>query len=222
MPLPHRALIFANGDINDGSMVRCALAGADSDTLVIAADGGARVARYYGFDPQVVIGDMDSLSADDLAFYADSGAEILRYPAEKDETDLELALHLAAERGATWIRVIGGVGGRMDQTIANIYLLGLDILDDRDVSIVAGEQEMWVLRCCEHVISGTPGDTISLIPVGGPVVGVTTEGLHYPLADETLHFGPARGVSNVLDGARGSVRVREGVLLVIHTFGKAE
>lgn len=217
-----KALIFANGDVNDGSMVRCALAGADTDTLIIAADGGARVARFYGFDPQIVVGDMDSLTEDELQVFVDGGAEIVRHPPEKDETDLELALTLAAERGATWIRVVGGVGHRIDQTMANIYLLGLDILDPLDVSMVAGEQEMWVLRCCDHEIIGTPGDTISLIPVGGPVEGVTTEGLYYPLNDETLHFGPARGISNVLEGNRGTIYVREGVLLVVHTFGRPD
>lgn len=217
-----KALIFANGDVNDGSMVRCALAGADSDALIIAADGGARVARYYGFDPQIVVGDMDSLTDDELQVFIDAGAEIVRHPPEKDETDLELALLLAVERGATWIRVVGGVGDRIDQTMANIYLLGLDALARVDVSMVAGEQEMWMLRCCDHTMIGTPGDTISLIPVGGPVAGVTTEGLYYPLQDETLHFGPARGISNVLEGRHGKISVREGVLLVIHTFGRPD
>ncbi len=219
---PTKAIIFANGDINDGSMVRCALAGADNETLIIAADGGGRVARFYGFDPQIVVGDMDSLTNDELQIFVDSGAEIVRFSPEKDETDLELALTLAAERGVGWIRVVGGIGGRIDQTMANIYLLGLDVLDPLDVSMVAGEQELWVLRCCEHDIIGTPGDTISLIPVGGPVEGVTTDGLYYPLKGETLHFGPARGISNKLVGRFGKISVTEGVLLVIHTFGKPD
>lgn len=217
-----RVLIFANGDVNDGLMVRSALAAADEYTYVIAADGGARVARYYGFEVDLVIGDMDSLDEDELQQFIDAGAEVERHSPQKDETDLELALYAAAEREAEWVRIIGGIGGRMDQTIANIYLLGLAVLDDIDVSIVAGDQEMWILRCCDHGLSGTPGDTISLIPVGGPVHGVTTEGLYYPLKNETLEFGPARGISNVLVGRHGRLTAREGVLLVIHTVGRAE
>src|SRR5690606_26406959 len=100
--------------------------------LTIAADGGVRVARDYGVPLQAVIGDMDSVEAHELDTLGASGVEILRYPPEKNETDLELALMLAAERGADWIRVLGAMGGRLDQTLANIYLLALPALRDRD------------------------------------------------------------------------------------------
>ncbi len=145
------ALIFANGDIDDGDMVSRALAHAP-DALIIAADGGVRVAAHYGLRIDIVIGDMDSLPADDLAALAAQGTQILRHPAEKDETDLELALNLAVERGATWLRVIGATGGRLDQILSNIYLLALPSLDSRDVQLVAGKQAAWLARPGETVI----------------------------------------------------------------------
>lgn len=219
-PHPRHALIFANGDPNDGEMVRHAL-GAVPDALVIAADGGARIARYFGRAVDAVIGDMDSISEADLRRAQDAQAAIMRYPAAKNETDLELALLYATERGADWIRVIGAVGDRLDQTLSNVYLLGLPALADSDVRLVAGKQETWLATVGEVRIDGAPGDTVSLIPLSGSVEGIRTEGMHYPLNDETLVFGPARGVSNVLDASQGIVHFRGGVLLIVHTIGRA-
>lgn len=214
-----RALIFANGDINDGQMVQRAISFAP-DSLIIAADGGARVAAHFGLSIDAVIGDMDSLSEAEIATLA-AEAEILRYPEAKNETDLELALTYAVERGARWIRILGGVGDRLDQTLSNVYLMALPILQGCDVRMVAGKQETWLIGAGTHEIEGTAGDTVSLIPLTGTVRGVQTDGLHYPLRDEDLLFGPARGVSNVMNGERASVTVRDGVLLVVHTLGRA-
>ena len=218
---PTHALIFANGDVNDGELVRRALAGAGDGALLVAADGGARVARHFGLDVHTVIGDMDSISAEDLAQLEQAGAQVLRYPAEKDETDLELALIFAAEQGAAHIRVIGAVGDRLDQTLGNLYLLALPALAGKDVRIVAGRQEAWLLPPGGGEISGAPGDTVSLLPVNGTAHGVRTEGLHYPLRGEDLIFGPARGVSNVMTGTTARVTIAGGLLLVIHTLGRA-
>lgn len=213
-------LVFANGDANDGSMVRRALETA-RDPIIAAADGGARIAHYYGLKPHVVIGDMDSLSADELSVLADQGAQIYRYPQEKSETDLELVLLWAARADAPRVRIIGAVGDRIDQTLANMYLLALPALRGIDVRIVAGKQETWLAQAGVTAIHGSSGDTISLIPLSGTVRGVRTENLYYPLKDEDLFFGPARGVSNVIKSERASVTVREGVLLIVHTLGKA-
>ncbi len=215
-----QALIFANGDVYDGSMVRDALRKA-SAPHVIAADGGARVATYYGWRVQTVVGDFDSLSAEEQAELHADDTEFINFPPEKDYTDLELALKLARERGADWIRIIGGAGNRLDQTIGNMYLLALPELEGCDVRLLAGNQAVWLVHPGTHTVQGDEGDTISLIPLGGAVHGIRTQGLYYPLHGETLAFGPARGISNVLTQAQATVSTEEGVLLVIHTKGRA-
>lgn len=215
-----RALIFANGDANDGPLVQRALAAAPG-AHIIAADGGTRLARQFGRTPHLVIGDMDSISPHDLAWAEAAGATIERHPAAKDETDLELALLRAAEGGFTWVRVIGGVGDRLDQTLSNVYLLGLAALAGRDARLVAGKQEAWLIAGGSTGIEGQAGDTVSLLPLAGDVSGIETEGLVYALGGETLRFGPARGVSNVLAASAARVTVQAGVLLVIHTVGRA-
>lgn len=201
--------------------MRRALADAGDQALLIAADGGVRVARHFGLGVHAVIGDMDSISAAELAQLERAGAQVLRYPPEKDETDLELALIFAAGQGAVHIRVIGALGDRLDQTLGNLYLLALPALAAKDVRIVAGRQEAWLLPPGGGVIDGATGDTVSLLPVNGAAHGIRTEGLHYPLRGEDLRFGPARGVSNLMTGTTARVTTADGLLLVIHTLGRA-
>ena len=215
-----RALVFANGDLHDGLAVQQALQ-QGAGALVIAADGGARLALACGLTPHLVVGDMDSLSEEELADLRARGVAIQRVAAEKDETDLELALLAAAERGATWVRVLGAAGGRLDQTLANVLLLTLDVLSGRDVRLVAGRQTLWLIGPGDHALDGAPDDTISLIPLGGDARGVRTEGLRYPLRGETLRFGPARGVSNIIAEAGARVAFDVGTLVVVHTPGRA-
>jgi thiamine pyrophosphokinase len=217
---PLTAFIFANGDANDGPLVRHTLDD-QPDAWVIAADGGARQARYFGRAVQTLIGDLDSIEPDEAEALIAAGAELLQSPAEKDETDLELALLLAAQRGAGRIRIFSALGNRLDQTLANVYLLALPALQGRDVRIVAGKQAAWLLHPGSHTLSGAPGDTVSLIPLTGVVHGVRTAGLYYPLCGETLRFGPARGISNLLLHASAQVEIGEGTLLVVHTLGRA-
>jgi len=211
-----RSIIFANGQFPDASHARDLLR---PDDLIIAADGGTRHALTLGVVPHVVIGDLDSISPDELTVVEAAGSQIVRHSPRKDETDLELALLHAARRGATEIVVLAALGGRLDQTIANLLLLALPELRGLDVRVVEGPQTAFLIHAGHDAarIEGHPGDTVSLIPLGGDAVGVTAEGLEWPLHDDTLRFGPARGVSNVLAAAEALVRVRNGLLLCIIT-----
>ncbi len=218
-----KALIFANGEPNNGPMVQRALSHArvDASYRVIAADGGARIAGYFGLRIDELVGDMDSLTPEEVAMFARSGVHIHRFPPEKNQTDLELALHQAAGDGCQWIRIIGGLGGRFDQMMANVYLMALPELAACDLEMVADKQSLRVLHPGQHSISGAPDDTISLIPLKSDVTGIVTDGLQYALDHETLYFGPARGVSNVMQTAQASVSLASGLLLLVHTVGRA-
>jgi thiamine pyrophosphokinase len=208
-----RAIIFANGILTDVEKVRDILR---ADDHVIAVDGGTRHAWEVGVDPQRVIGDLDSLTPTEQDRLESSGARVTSFSPRKDETDLELALLQAASEGAKSIVVLAALGGRLDQTIANLLLLALPELDGIDVRVVEGRQVAFLIRD-EALIEGQPGDTVSLIPLGGDAVGVSTEGLEWRLDGDTLCFGPARGISNVLTAERASVRVRQGLLLCVVT-----
>ena len=208
-----RAIIFANGRLDDAKRAEDLLR---DDDLVIAVDGGTRHAWEVGVDPQCVIGDLDSLTPAERERVRTSGTRVMCFSPRKDETDLELALLWAASEGAESMVVLAALGGRLDHTIANLLLLALPDLDGIDVRVVEGPQVAFLVRR-EALVEGQPGDTVSLIPLGGDAAGVTTEGLEWRLNDDTLHFGPARGVSNSLIAERASVRVRQGQLLCVVT-----
>ncbi len=215
-----QALIFANGRLAAGPLLRQTRAEMPQ-ALVIAADGGARLARSCGLAVDVVIGDMDSIDAQTLEELEEAGAQLLRHPPDKDETDLELALKWAMSQGISCLRVFGALGGRLDQTLANVSLLALPQLRDCDVQLLDGSQRAWLLRPGAHDLIGSTGDTVSLLPLHGPVRGIVSEGLRWELRDEALLPGPARGISNLLTGARASLRFAEGLLLIVHTQGRA-
>ncbi len=215
-----KTLLFANGDIDGGVMVHRALS-ESGISRIIAADGGAYNAQFYGQTIDTLIGDLDSLSPDYITQLESNGVTIHRYPPEKDETDLELALQYAVSEGATWIRIIGAMGGRFDHMLANVYLLGLPQLAAIDIAIVAGNQMLRLLMPATHHLIGQQGDTISLIPISGNVQGITTIGLQYPLSNETLSLGPARGISNVMLTTEATVTFTSGLLLYVHTVGRA-
>lgn len=206
-----QAVIVANGDLQNHAR----LAGLWKQAgLRIAADGGARNAQLYlGRAPQVVIGDMDSLDGETLAWLESNNVEMLQHPRAKDETDLELALLLAAERGATERVILGASGGRADHWFANVMLLARL----PRTRVVDANAEMWVGSGNEE-IEGHAGDVISLIPLDPTVTGITTTDLEYPLRGETLERGSTRGISNVMLGESASVRWSAGALLLVHLF----
>ena len=201
-------------------MLRRALDNAPS-AHILCADGGALHARRHDLMPQTIIGDLDSLSPEQVHDFAATGAEILRFPGEKDETDLELALYWCVEQGAQEIIVLGALGGRFDQTLANLYLLALPALRQIRIELVDGEQSVRLLRPGSHIIYGHASDTVSLIPLVSAVEGISTSNLKYPLRDETLQFGPARGISNVMLSEDASVEFSSGLLVIVRTLGRA-
>jgi len=209
-----RAVIFVNGHIPDLELVRRLTR--PGDTL-LAADGGTRHALAIGLTPSVVIGDLDSLTDDDRRKLDAAGTEIRRYPRDKNETDFELALHYAVEAGYREILLVAALGNRLDQTLGNLALLTDPSLVGLHVRVDDGvEQVYFARRGTQAQVEGSPGDLVSLIPWGGEVTGVVTDGLRWPLRGETLYPYKTRGISNELLGKSASVNLKSGLLLVIH------
>jgi thiamine pyrophosphokinase len=187
---------------------------------VVAADGGLDRALALGLAVDIVIGDLDSVSDAALAAAEAAGTRVVRHPAAKDATDLELALDEAVALGARRVLVVASADGRLDHLLASLELLGADRYAELELDAAVGDALVHVIRG-RRVLAGTPGDLVSLIPVAGPVGGVTTSGLEYPLSGETLAPGTTRGVSNVFVDAEAVVEVATGVLLAIRPGGQA-
>ena len=204
-----RAIIFANGEFQDPQGARVLF---KPDALVIAADGGTRHVLATGVTPDVVIGDLDSLPSDVQTRIEAAGSQIIRFSPDKDKTDLELALLHAVQGGATEVIILAALGGRLDQTMANVMLLARPELENIGVRIIEGAQEAFLIQD-EATIQGQPGDTVSLIPLGGDAEGVTIEGVKWQLDQVTLRLGSTWGVSNVLTTEQARVCVQRGMLL---------
>jgi thiamine pyrophosphokinase len=207
-----RALIFVNGELIDPGAARAMV---QSDDLIIAADGGARHALALGIIPAVIIGDLDSLSPSEVRDFTDMDVHILRFPQSKDETDMELALGHALRAGHSPIIVIAALGGRLDQMLGNLAMLSSPEALRADVRLDDGLTEaFFVSRKAD--IHGKPGDTVSFLACGVPAEGVSTEGLVYPLHEETLVPYRTRSISNQMLAEIASVSLKSGLLLCIH------
>ncbi len=205
-----RAVIIANGII--GSI----LPDIFPDDIVIAVDGGLRRCLELKLRPHTLIGDMDSLSPEEIDAVAQSGIPISRYPARKDFTDLELALQAARSLGADEMLILGALGARWDMTIANVMLLAAPELAGCRVRILDGLQEISLVRSRQtNRFEGNAGDLLSLIPLSANARNVRVTGLEYPLNGETLHFSATRGISNVFCEKTATVFLEKGLLLCV-------
>jgi thiamine pyrophosphokinase len=220
------ALILADGDAPERRELDAAWPGWDDTIgLVVAADGGARHAATLGVAIDVWVGDGDSVDPALLAALEARGVPIERSRPDKDESDTELAVLAAIHRGAAGVVIVGALGGaRIDHSLANIGLLALPALAERPAVLVDAHARISLVqapgaggRPVERLITGRAGDIVSLLPAGAGVGGVTTSGLAYPLRDESLPAGPARGLSNVRTAESASVTVRHGLLLIVES-----
>ena len=214
--MAHRAVVVVVGG---GLPAPGLLAHLPAGAPVVAADSGLDTALALGLAADVVVGDLDSVTPGALAIAEAAGARIVRHPADKDETDLALALGEAEDLlgGRGLVFVVGGVEGRLDHLLAGVLALADRRWAALDVRAVVGDALVHVLHGpAERELDGIePGTLVTLLPAGGPARGVRTRGLQFPLAGEVLHPGTTRGVSNVVDEPPAAVALDEGALLVI-------
>jgi thiamine pyrophosphokinase len=208
-----RILIFANGvlpDIDKARMVP------RDDDYIICADGGTRHASSLGLKPAIVIGDMDSTDNRLLQQLQTDGVLVELYPRDKNETDLELAITRAIDLAPNEILIVAALGGRLDQTLANIALLADLRLATFNVRLDDGVDEIFFCRT-QAQIKGRSGDIVSLIPWQGAVTGIQTKNLRWSLDNEMLHPDKTRGISNEMTSDVASIKISSGMLLIAHT-----
>ena len=208
-----RTVIFVNGHIQDIEAVRLLIQ--PGDTL-LAADGGTQHVLALGLVPAIIIGDLDSLTPDIQRSAEQSGTRLIQHPRDKNETDFELALRYAVEAGFSEVLVVAALGDRLDQTLGNLALLTDPRLSTLDVRLDDGAEEAFFTRAsCQF--RGAAGDIVSLIPWGGEVTGIATDGLRWSLQGETLYPDKTRGISNELLGETASISLESGLLLIVHS-----
>lgn len=190
-------------------------------SVVVAADAGVDRLVAAGLGVHHVVGDLDSASPAALAVAREGGATVHRHPADKDATDLELALalvvdELAPAAGLDEIVVIGPGGGRLDLLLGDVALVCGPRLAACTVTARLGPATVTVVRPGSgRTITGPVGAQVSLLPVHGPADGVTTTGLRWVLDDAHLAPGTTRGLSNELVTSPATVRLASGVVAVV-------
>ena len=219
------ALVVADGEVPSRAALDDAWPGWDDGVLlIIAADGGAVRAAAMGLIPAVVVGDLDSLDAAEVARLEAAGIPFERTSVDKDESDAELAVLAAIARGAGRITVLGAFGGpRLDHALANVWLLSHPALRSLDACLLDARVRIRLLDATagpvRATIAGRISDLVTLLPFAGAASGITTSALRYPLAGESLEPGPARGLSNVRLEAVATIELRGGRLLVVEVPG---
>ena len=222
-----RCLVVLSGEIYDDAAARSWLQTADR---VICADGGARHLRRLGVRPDLLVGDLDSIAADDLSWINQLQVPVSRFPAMKNETDSELAIQAALAdlpgppglTGQQELVILGVSGSRPDHILANQLLAArlsgegwrLILTDGRSTTYtLAGGQTLNL----DLPVEAKPPWIISAIPITDEITGLTYQGLEYPLNDAHLYRGSTRGLSNRPVSPAVKIALVSGVLLVVVT-----
>ena len=188
-----------------------------TDPFVICTDGGFDLAKQFGITPHLLLGDLDSIQSEIPA-----NLPLKTFPPEKDYTDLELAIRTAIEKNASRVEIWGGIGGRLDHTVANLQLLSCYTGNFSSLQMRDGR------NCCFVVIADADGDSpktltipqaegcyLSLFALSETVEGLTVRGVKYPLENHTLTRTFPLGVSNEFKQKEASLSLEKGSLLVI-------
>lgn len=180
--------------------------------LVIAADSGWHFARAFGYVPQFLVGDFDSISDVDLQEARTLDTEIIQHPVDKDFTDTEIALNLARSMKYERIHIVSGGGDRFDHLVALLHSLVGHTQDAQLTAHIGDCLVHFVTPKQRFVTNCAPNTTVSLIPLGGSARGVRSEGLKWNLSRKTLHSFASRGISNQTISDSFSISVRTGVI----------
>lgn len=205
-----KALILTNGDYGDYSFCNKV----NTYDYIICADGGMKHCRKLNVIPHLIVGDFDSTNPIDLVYFEDLNVPIQRFSTHKDETDTELALRYAIEKGAQEVVIWGAIGSRLDHTLGNIHLLYGALKQGVKVTLMNDQNTVTLIKD-EIMLNGKEGQLVSLIPFSEQVVGISTTGLAYSLTEDTLFAGSPIGVSNYMTSTKASVKIKQGLLLVI-------
>ncbi len=212
----NRAILFVNGDLENTQFLKSFVKPND---YLIAVDGGLQHVMAAGLLPDILIGDLDSVTEEDLQIIQKKNIPVHQLNVRKDETDLEIAIQYTVDKGFKEIILLAAVGDRIDHTIANINILTRPEWQKEHFSIQDDRQEVFFIGD-KREIHGFRGDLVSLLSISERVTGVMTKGLEYPLSDENLYRYKARGISNKMTSSLAEISLLSGLLLCVHFFSK--
>ncbi len=188
--------------------------------LLLAANGGARLFKLLDLRMDLLIGDQDSLTEAEVDYWQERGAEIIEYPAAKDETDLELCLKHCAEMGAAGVKILAALGGRIDQLLANIYQLEYARETGMEAVILSPEMEIGLIQG-DKLFQERQGCRLSLLALDREVSGLQITGCKYNVEHFLLKRRKTRGISNIIKDERAKISADRGSLLYVLFTGES-
>jgi thiamine pyrophosphokinase len=206
-----RAVIVTGGSMPNTDIINEYV---NAESILIACDSGLNYVHRAGLLPDVILGDFDSVDEAVLSYYKERVGDITTYPVKKDNTDTELGIFAAEQRGCDEIVLLGATGTRLDHTLANVQLL-YPLLKKGIRARLVDEHNIVELVDDRFVTENKKGSYISLLPFTMSVCGITTKGLEYSLDDADIEPGTSLTVSNVITDDIAVITVRKGVLLII-------
>lgn len=207
-----KALILAGGELNFNEKI---LKLCQSSNLVIAADSGLKHAKQLKLKPQIIIGDFDSVDESNLAQFPK--IKKLSYPKKKDKLDLELAIDYAFEQNASEILLIAATGGRLDQTMAAIFIAA-KIAMTSQISMHSGNEDIFFLSGKSSLsLDILKGQYFSLLSLVDSSI-ISLKGAQYPLNNSQLDFGLGLGISNVSLNPPIKISLHSGLIAVIVSY----
>ncbi len=204
-----RAFIFAAGEYKADDLKFYKRIKFHEDDLIICADGGYDTLAILGIKPDVVIGDLDSVRTT-----IPPQIKTVKYPVEKDKTDLEICIDYAAECGCASLLVLGALGGRADHNLGAFYAMRYAHENGMEPMILGAHTRVYLVDDYLR-LSRESFDYISLIPCTDKVSGVTTSGLKYNLENAVLHQSSSLGISNEFYNNTAHIKIEKGLLFVI-------
>ncbi len=204
-----KAVIICNGSIN----TKFIYSAVEENDYLIAVDGGANKLAKTNFVPDLIIGDMDSISKNTEKKFKKIYKQ--KFPKEKDFIDLELALKYCIKKKFKEITILGAIGTRADMTLTNIFVL-TQIPKKINAKIIHENQEIYLIPKKKFFVQGIPGEKISLFPIKEDIKGLTLKGFKYEVKNFDLKFGLGIGLSNHLKNKKASITTKDGLLLCVH------
>ena len=182
----------------------------EDDDIIIAADGGYDNLVRRGITPDILIGDFDSIKS-----FIPDDIRTVRYPREKDETDMFLSYEAGVKFGYTEFVMLGATGGRLDHTFANISLLLYAKKKGHNITIIDGRGMLLCIKDEAISLAGNSGAKLSIFALGGVATGVSILGTKYEVEDVKLTPDFPLGVSNEFKEESARISVKNGALLII-------
>lgn len=206
-----KALLILNGEkVNSTTILKLK----DESDFILSADGGTDYCIELGIIPDLVIGDLDSISPKTLDILKKKEVPINVFPIKKDKTDSQLSIEYLMDKGAEEITIIGAIGSRIDHTLANILLL--KTIKDKGIKgkIVHNNNIIYIIDD-ELILDKKNGYFVSIIPIESKGVLVSLKGFEYNLSKVKIDFASTLGVSNFVIDEKGYIKVHEGECLVV-------